>query len=706
MEDVVSLLKKTRASSLDSPPTYTADHSHHLLNLSLMGWPSLAADHIFHPQLRDYFVDVIGSFIRRSGVEIASVNIESEEGIILRAKIYETFIEIIHNLHGVEPIWAGFSKESVERSVKIIQGALSRWVNDEFKVFGSPVVFLGVIEKSINPMMRVGKGNSLVAELARKIKSAIDPSDPVNTFIKSTREVFYHNPYRKAYEEKACKFGNDYALGLRWLRHLGFTQVSTNPLLVAIAYEDIPELIDEFKLYAKNVLRKKFPHWFEQPEKHIHDIVMEATRYTLMDCFYVFRLPFILSNYHDGLVSYQLNPLLADNVEESVKAAIEFYKRLEEDLKIYDEYLLWGYNVVEKGRPNLVVKVPAVSPAAIQIIERINELGIGQNITLSFSISQQVLCGLSAIKGMAKALKKGIIPTQTYITNMGGRLQEYLREDVAEDLLKQVLERVSENTRKEIILDLAEKLKVDREVVSKVIEEKGLEGAVKYLCDTKIIGRSLLREPFVEILVKHGLFKSKDDAYRYLSELDTAIILSGTLVARRVYSILFSPENKMKLLEYIMNEFQLTKEEASLILDRIDLLPAAKRHPFDTLYTFGPNVTNTEGPAHQLSVVNYIKEKGIEIQQYYNSISRDDISSNLEKYSSLISKYKTFMQAYESSPEVYDALEKIGINVNYGVNGLKVTEWGEYKCSVKMFDDFMKAYNKFAEKILGIIKSL
>ncbi|MEM0262504.1 MAG: hypothetical protein QXN17_07635, partial [Nitrososphaerota archaeon] len=138
----------------------------------------------------------------------------------------------------------------------------------------------------------------------------------------------------------------------------------------------------------------------------------------------------------------------------------------------------------------------------------------------------------------------------------------------------------------------------------------------------------------------------------------------------------------------------------------IDLLPAAKRHPFDTLYTLGPNVTNTEGPAHQLSVVNYIKEKGIDIQQYYNSISRDDISSNLEKYASLISKYKTFIQAYESTPEVYDALEKLGINVNYGVNGVKVTEWGEYKCSVKMFHDFMKAYNKFTETILGIIKSL
>ncbi len=39
-------------------------------------------------------------------------------------------------------------------------------------------------------------------------------------------------------KEGKCKFGNDYALGLRWLRHLGFEQVSTNPVLAARAYQD------------------------------------------------------------------------------------------------------------------------------------------------------------------------------------------------------------------------------------------------------------------------------------------------------------------------------------------------------------------------------------------------------------------------------------------------------------------------------------
>ena len=48
-------------------------------------------------------------------------------------------------------------------------------------------------------------------------------------------------------KEGRCKFGNDYALGLRWLRHLGFEQVSTNPVLAARAYQDEPALHRAFQ---------------------------------------------------------------------------------------------------------------------------------------------------------------------------------------------------------------------------------------------------------------------------------------------------------------------------------------------------------------------------------------------------------------------------------------------------------------------------
>jgi hypothetical protein len=38
------------------------------------------------------------------------------------------------------------------------------------------------------------------------------------------------NVYTRMVREGFCRFGNDYALGLRWLRHLGFEQVFKNSL--------------------------------------------------------------------------------------------------------------------------------------------------------------------------------------------------------------------------------------------------------------------------------------------------------------------------------------------------------------------------------------------------------------------------------------------------------------------------------------------
>ncbi len=66
-------------------------------------------------------------------------------------------------------------------------------------------------------------------------------------FLRKTEEEIKTNIYYRMVEEGKCKFGNDYALGLRWLRHLGFEQVSTNPVLAARAYQDEPGLMALFK---------------------------------------------------------------------------------------------------------------------------------------------------------------------------------------------------------------------------------------------------------------------------------------------------------------------------------------------------------------------------------------------------------------------------------------------------------------------------
>ena len=83
----------------------------------------------------------------------------------------------------------------------------------------------------------------MVAQTALRIEGDLDLKNHLfSQFLKMAEEEIRTNIYYRMVKEGKCKFGNDYALGLRWLRHLGFEQVSTNPVLAARAYQDEPQL--------------------------------------------------------------------------------------------------------------------------------------------------------------------------------------------------------------------------------------------------------------------------------------------------------------------------------------------------------------------------------------------------------------------------------------------------------------------------------
>ncbi|MEM4441275.1 MAG: transaldolase family protein [Ignisphaera sp.] len=705
---VINLLKKVSVEPLSLPVPPAVDHADHMLKTALAGYTKLAADHILHYDMKNMLLDVLGSFIRRANLVIRSESLSTTDletlnnRILRRARIYDTVIELIMNLVGVESRWSGFDEETIEEAITILTNALSEWEDIERIELGSPNVLLATIELNVKEMLKVNKGKSLVAEMARKIMNSIDMDAVAKSFVLAVRNVFTENVYRKSYEKGLCKFGNDYALGLRWLRHLGYVQVSTNPVLAGKAYDDDPDLWNRFIDYARNILSKKYPEWFKDPDRYADDIAMEATRFALLDNFYVFRVPFILSRYHDGLVSYQLNPLIANNVEKSVEAAKIFAMRLEEDLKIYDEYLWWGYNVSEKGRPNLVIKVAAGYPESIEIAERLNEIGIGQNITVSYTVAQEVLVAFGAMKGMAKAVKKGIIPTQTYDTNMGGRLEDHLREDIAAKLLMKALENVDEDKKMMLLEKLAKGLKVDEATWTK-IKSLNIRDIVDYLCSHRVLGRDLIREPYIEVLAETGAYGSREDVLKMLKPLEMALKLSGTYVAQRVYEILFSPWNREKWIEYLVREFGIRRDQAEMILDRIDLLPASKRKPIDTLYTYASrNMTNTEFPDHQLSVVNEVVGKSIRLDDLAESIYQE----LPKEYLDILMQYEDFVKAYEASPEVVDLLKKVGINKDYGYRGVSPKDWPTYGPCAKTLKEFTNSYIAFRERVVNAIKEL
>ena len=699
---------KPERLTLPVPPR--VDHADHIVKTALSGHTKLAADHILYKEMVGKLYDVIGAVIRQLNLEFTAAKIKEGEAedevkrkLAVRYRCYDVLFEIAFNLFGVEKYRIGFSKDEVEKSLAAIYDILKHWEDVERKEFGEPVIAKAVIEDELRSMKIVNKGNSMLAYMASKVEEKLDEKNLTKSYLDAMRSEFENNIYYIATLKGYCKFGNDYALGLRWLRHLGYVQVSTNPVLAARAYDDDPKLWEAFKEYAKEVLAKEHPEWFKDPEKYKDDIAMEATRFGLMENFLVFRPVFHWSNYHDGLVSYQLNPLIAHDVEKSVEAALTFYRRTQEDLKVYDEYLLWGYTTVrEKGRPNIVIKVAAAYPASIEIAERLNELGIGQNITVSYTVAQEVLVGIAAMRGMAKAIKRGILVTQTYDTNMGGRLEDHLRDVIAGGYLRKAVSKISEGERKKALLELARELGASEEKL-KELEKMSIDEMIDEIVSKRILRRNMLREPFVNFLVKSGAFPDREKLVEELRKAEEALHLSGTFVAHRVYEILFSPENREKWIQYLMKEVGVTREQAETVVDRIDLLPASKRHASDTLLTFaGRNMTNTEFPNHQLRVLNESLKPGFKLEDYKESVYKPLSKEILER----LMQYEDFVKAYEASPEVNELLKKVGIEPKYGNRGLKLEEWPNYGPCKKTMNEFTKGYLKFRDKCIKLFKEL
>jgi hypothetical protein len=113
----------------------------------------------------------------------------------------------------------------------------------------------------------------MVAKTAVRIESGLDfGRNLLVNFLKGAEKEIKANIYYRMVKEGRCRFGNDYALGLRWLRHLGFEQVSTNPVLAARAYQDEPGLTQIFR----NEIRE-YPNldkWSSNPPIHAEEIAL------------------------------------------------------------------------------------------------------------------------------------------------------------------------------------------------------------------------------------------------------------------------------------------------------------------------------------------------------------------------------------------------------------------------------------------------
>lgn len=681
--------------SLEAWPPITDDHVAHILQLTRMGQTCLAADYLLFPEMNGILPRVVSGVIRRLNILFVTSkpfnNAKKEwlkENLRFRQYAYETLLEMSVNFYGLESRW--LNEEEKGECLQYILNVLQEWENLERKEQEFSIAS-AVIIKWLSRMKKVQKGSSMAAKTASRIEDSLDfEKNILVDFLQKVEKEIKGNIYYRMVKEEKCKFGNDYALGLRWLRHLGFEQVSTNPVLAARAYQDDPGLTEAFLKELKH--HPSFKQWSANSSQYADEITLYATLLALWDNLHVFRPIFfnLRKTSGGGVVSFQLNPNIAHLIEESIRDVFKAFSLASENLSIYDQYLLAGYPVDgEKGRPNMVIKVAATSPAARTITRTINGFGFGSNITVDFSVGQEATLILEEMEGMAAAIRKGIQPTQLYMTNMGGRLESHLREVKLEESFQELRKKIGDGKAVEKIVRLSEANGTKERVSKARTYEEKVWAATRYAHGQKIID-----EPIFEALRQVISRKS-------LQNWEDAIGKSGTLVARRVWWIFFSETNRDRWIAYLMKKNDLTRDKAVRVIDRIHYLPASKRKPFDTFWTLSSrNLVHTEFPDHQENVRKMAEEPQFNLEDYQESISKFFSPEILEQ----LNQMEDFRKAYEINPELKEIFREVGIQEDLGLGGLIPFDWAQFGPVQKTLAEFKSAYDGFRDEMVSSLK--
>ncbi len=691
---IVELSLPGSLSPKEKPPA-PDDHVVHLFSLVQWGQTALASDHLLFSEINGRLSETVGGLIRKlnllfslSRPVVDEPKETFQQKVHFRQHSYEVMLEMALNFYGLESRWLDEGEKA--ESLGFILNGLEEWEDRERKEGGGSIAE-AVILKWLSKMKRVQKGSSMAARTALRIEEGLDFKKNLFTkFLKGAEREIKENIYYRMVKDGICKFGNDYAIGLRWLRHLGFEQVSTNPVLAARAYQDEPSLTalfrDEVKRYPD------FKRWSANPSRYAEEITLYATLLALWNNLYVFRPIFfnLRETSGGGVVSFQLNPNIAHLVEESIRDVFTAFSLASENLSLYDQYLLAGYRMDGwKGRPNLVIKVAATTPAARTITRTINSFGFGSNITVDFSVSQEATLILEEMEGMAEAMRKGIRPTQLYMTNMGGRLESHLREEKLEELFSELKDKIGESKAIQKIEQLSEANGTKEKVSKAKTYKEKVWNVTRYAH-----GQRTINEPVREALKPVASGET-------LRNWEEAIGKSGTLVARRVWSIFFNDENREKWINYLMRRKGITQDQASFIMDRIHYLPASKRKPFDTYWTLASkNLVHTEFPDHQENVRRMAEDPQFQLKVFEESILKTFPNEVL----TLLNQMDDFKKAYEINPELAEVFKEVGISGDFGLGGLLPSDWPCFGPVEKTLSEFKGAYDAFQKEMVSLIK--
>jgi hypothetical protein len=648
---------------------------HHILQQIERGATLAAADHLLMREPKDDLQMVIQELMSEFPEFI-----KKHQGV--EESVFTALIRIGLNLVGRDAQTAGISRVSVEKALSVLRQRMptleASWNQSA----------TNAVNSYLTDMSSVNSGDSLPGLMAERIRKELANDLRPSGFIDAYAAVARQTVYWKMVEGGYCKFGNDYARGLETLRHLGFSQVSTNPVLAAKAFDEDPNLV---RRLGEEIDRN--PDWKQNPRAHGDEIVIAGTLLALWSNLEVFRPLAILVENRDYMISFQLNPNVADDFRASLEDARRVYALAREHLTQYDRSL----GVEDPGQvpPNIVFKVAGSSESARQITRELNASGIGTNNTVTFTVAQEARLIVDALEGKAVAIKTGRQVTRTYETNMGGRLVSHLREEEARRILLEVAARKGEDEATQLILRIAKRLNLSDPEMQRAKRALSVGEKADIVCAYKNM-KSLTHEAFLEAASAGGLNEQQ------AQQLEIDLRKAGTLVAKRVYSTFYDKENRRKWMEWLERKHNIERAQAALILDSMDILPASKRMPEDTLDALAStNMCNTEFPNHAKAVQLYSEKANFDLATYRDAVLQPIDLELVRRLSSV----RDFVRAYEYTGNIAEQVHEVGVTSSVGdlgLGGVREQEWHEFGSVKKTMNEFREAYNKFLERCIQL----
>jgi len=178
----------------------------------------------------------------------------------------------------------------------------------------------------------------------------------------------------------------------------GAILVTTNPVLVGIAAQEDPDTWTPIRDKARA----------DNPDVAAEKIAEIMTIKVVVGNAKLLRPVWEMSDRKLGLVSLQLSPKDAFNADVMIEGAVSIYDQLGMELG---------------GIPNTVFKVPGTK-AGITVAGELTKRGIGVNVTVSYSLPQQI-----AFAGVIEA--KSTAPL-SFRTQMDGRVDDPIGEELKE----------------------------------------------------------------------------------------------------------------------------------------------------------------------------------------------------------------------------------------------------------------------------------